>query len=158
MTFYLGKLSQKRLSGVHEDLAAVVRRAIAISPVDFTVLEGVRSQARQEELVRAGKSKTMNSRHLTGHAADLGAWVDGKVSWEWHHYPRIAWAMMKAVQDLGIPVTWGGVWDVPLLEFTGTPEEEVAEYVARRKEEGHRTFLDGPHFQLTWEAYPPFVG
>lgn len=95
MSFSLGARSESRLEGVHADLVRVVRRAIAITPVDFTVLEGVRTVARQRQLVDAGASRTMNSRHLTGHAVDLGAIVAGKVRWDWPLYHQIAKAMAR---------------------------------------------------------------
>jgi len=74
MTFKLGKKSRERLIGVHPDLIRVVERAIELTDVDFTVLEGIRSKSRQEKLVASGASQTMNSRHLTGHAVDLVLW------------------------------------------------------------------------------------
>ena len=123
------KLSQKsldRLSGVHPDLVAVVKRAIEITEVDFAVLEGVRSLARQEQLIKAGASQTMRSRHLTGHAVDLGAYV-GQIRWDWPLYDKIALTMKAAAIELQIAIEWGGDW---------------------------KSFKDGPHFQLTWEAYP----
>lgn len=124
------KLSQKsldRLSGVHPDLVAVVKRAIEITEVDFAVLEGVRSMARQEQLLKAGASQTMRSRHLTGHAVDLGAYVGGSVRWDWPLYDKIALAMKAAALELQVAIEWGGDW---------------------------KSFKDGPHFQLTWEEYP----
>lgn len=124
------KLSQKsldRLSGVHPDLVAVVKRAIEITDVDFAVLEGVRSKARQEQLIKAGASQTMRSRHLTGHAVDLGAYVGGSVRWDWPLYDKIALAMKAAALELQVAIEWGGDWN---------------------------SFKDGPHFQLTWEEYP----
>lgn len=125
--FRLGSRSLSRLEGVHPDLVKVVERAIEITKVDFTVLEGMRSLARQQKLVRSGASKTMNSRHLTGHAVDLGAWVDGQVSWDWPLYYKIADAMKAAAKELGQPIEWGGDW---------------------------RRFKDGPHWQLPWGKYP----
>ena len=127
MAYVLSKKSLERLVGVHPDLVAVVSRAIQITPVDFTVLEGVRSIQRQKEMVAKGASKTMNSRHLTGHAVDLGAFVAGSVSWDWSHYYPIADAMKAAAKELGIKLEWGGDW-------TG--------------------FKDGPHFQLPFNSYP----
>ena len=73
--FHLGTRRRARLEGVHPDLVRVVERAIELTEVDFTVLEGLRNVSRQKELVAAGASQTMNSRHLTGHAVDLGALV-----------------------------------------------------------------------------------
>jgi len=125
--FSLGPRSQARLKGVHPDLVKVVERAIQISDVDFTVLEGLRSIDRQRALVTAGASKTLNSRHLTGHAVDLGAWVDDEVRWDWPLYHKIYIAMLAASIELQIPIEWGGNWT---------------------------SFKDGPHYQLPWKEYP----
>ena len=127
MTFKLGPRSLARLKGVHPDLVKVVLRAIELTPVDFTVLEGLRSLERQKALVDAGASQTMNSRHLDGHAVDLGAWVDDQVDWSWPLYGKIAQAVKAAAAELKIPIEWGGDWT---------------------------KFKDGPHFQLPWKDYP----
>ena len=70
MGYELGQRSLQNLSGVNPDLQDVIQRAIEITEKDFTVIEGVRNIDRQRELVKTGKSTTMNSRHLTGHAVD----------------------------------------------------------------------------------------
>ena len=127
MSFRLSQKSIDRLSGVHPDLEAVVKRALEITEVDFAVLEGVRSRARQEQLFKQKATKTMNSRHLTGHAVDLGAYVGGSIRWDWPLYYQIADAMKAAAAELEIPLTWGGDW---------------------------KTFPDGPHFELPWAQYP----
>ena len=74
MSYTLGKRSLQNLSGVHPDLVDVVKRAIEITEQDFSVIEGIRNINRQRELVKTGKSTTMNSRHLTGHAVDIAPW------------------------------------------------------------------------------------
>lgn len=125
--YKLGARSKQRLKGVHDDLVKVVERAIEITEVDFAVLEGVRSRARQEQLFKQKATKTMNSRHLTGHAVDLGAYVGGSVRWDWPLYYQIADAMKAAAEELEVPLTWGGDW---------------------------KTFPDGPHFELPWADYP----
>jgi peptidoglycan L-alanyl-D-glutamate endopeptidase CwlK len=125
--FKLSKKSKDRMAGVHPDLVAVVNRAIEITAVDFAVLEGVRSQAKQAQLVKAGASQTMRSRHLTGHAVDLGAYVGGSVRWDWPLYDRISEAVKAAAKELATPIEWGGDWV---------------------------NFKDGPHFQLPWQEYP----
>ncbi|MGU3455334.1 M15 family metallopeptidase [Brevundimonas sp. M1A4_2e] len=127
MSFRLSQRSRAALQGVHPDLAAVVEAAIELTPVDFMVTEGLRTAARQAELVRAGASRTLNSRHLTGHAVDVAAWVDGQVRWDWPLYPRIAQAFKAAAKGRGIRLIWGGDW--PRLR-------------------------DGPHFELDRGAYP----
>lgn len=127
MTFRLSERSLRRLEGVHPDLVKVVKRAIEITPVDFAVTEGLRTKEKQEQLVKAGASKTLRSRHLTGHAVDLAAVIGSEVRWDWALYPQIANAMKKAAYELDVPIEWGGDW---------------------------KTFKDGPHFQLTWDEYP----
>ena len=127
MTFRLSIRSRDRLKGVHPDLVAVVERAIQLTGVDFMITEGLRTPARQAELVRAGASRTQNSRHLTGHAVDVAALVAGQVRWDWPLYPRIAEAFRQASRELNTPITWGGDW--PRLR-------------------------DGPHFELARQAYP----
>ena len=72
-TFTLGTRSLSRLSGVQADLFRVVKRAIELTTVDFVVVEGVRTPARQKELVAAGASQTLKSNHLTGAAVDMSA-------------------------------------------------------------------------------------
>jgi hypothetical protein len=76
MAFRLSKLSRDRLQGVHPDPVRVAERAIQITTQVFRVQEGLRTRERQAELVAGGASRTMNSRHLTGHAVDLVA-LDG---------------------------------------------------------------------------------
>ena len=125
--FSLGPRSKQRLRGLHPDLVKVVERAIEITDVDFTVLEGLRTPERQKALVEAGASQTLNSRHLTGHAVDLGAWVGDEVRWDWPLYHKIAAAMKDAAKQEGVSIVWGGGW---------------------------RTFKDGPHFELDRKAYP----
>lgn len=121
MSYKLGKRSLSRLDGVDGDLVRVVKRAIQITDVDFTVLEGLRSTERQKTLYENGASTTMKSRHLIGEAVDLGAYVDGQVDWSWPLYYKIASAMKQSADELGINITWGGDW---------------------------KSFKDGPHFQV----------
>lgn len=73
----------KRTCAAYADLVRVIRLALRYSLVPFSVSEGLRSMARQREMVRAGSSQTLRSRHLTGHAVDVVAMPAGVVSWEW---------------------------------------------------------------------------
>ena len=124
--YTLGPRSKQRLKGVHPDLVKVVERAIKITEVDFTVLEGLRTPERQKALVEAGASQTLNSRHLTGHAVDLGAWVGDEVRWDWPLYHKIAAAMKEAARLEGVKIVCGADW---------------------------KRFADGPHFELDRKAY-----
>lgn len=152
MGFKLSARSLGRLAGVHSDLVSVVERAIQITEVDFTVLEGVRTKSRQKELVASGASQTMNSRHLTGHAVDLGAWVTGSVRWDWPLYYKIGEAMRQAAIDCGVTLEWGAAWGRDLADFP-TAEAASDDYVADKRGKGQRPFLDGPHYQLPWKEY-----
>lgn len=110
MTFALSKKSEDRLAGVHPDLVRVVRRALEISAVDFSVSEGVRSLARQKQLFADGLSKTMNSRHLTGHAVDLYPTSKAGAEWVASDFVPVVAAMKKAAAEIGIPLVHGADW------------------------------------------------
>ena len=127
MTWKFSRRSYDRMAGVRPELIAVATRALWLSPVDFGVTEGLRSAARQAQLIQAGASQTQRSRHLTGHAIDVVAYVGGDVRWDWPLYDTIATAMKMAARELDVPIEWGGDW---------------------------ASLRDGPHYQLPWESYP----
>jgi len=127
MSIVLGPRSLSRLQDVHPDLVRVVHRAAAMSDLDFAVLEGRRSLARQQTLMANGATRTLNSRHLTGHAVDLAPMLGNTVSWDWPLYHRLAKIVKAAAAVENVPITWGGDW---------------------------RTFKDGPHWELPWKQYP----
>ena len=141
MAFKLGPRSLMNLRGVHPDLVRVVKRAISISKVDFTVIEGLRTTARQKQLVASGASKTMNSRHITGHAIDIAPYVGGKVSWDWPLFIPIAEAMKEAAKQENVRIRWGGSWKM----LSEMPKIDVSSL--------HKKFPDGPHFELSHLDY-----
>lgn len=145
--YTLSEISLNRLKGVNPNLVKVVKRAIEITGVDFRVQEGLRTIEQQREYVRQGKSQTMNSRHLTGHAVDLVAIVDGQVSWDFEHYCTIAKAIAQASTELGVNIRWGGAW-TNITGKNGTPQEWVETYKTERKQLGKKPFLDGVHFEI----------
>lgn len=116
-----------KLQGVHPDLQRVMYEAITNSPYDFRITEGVRSRARQEELFAAGKSQTMNSRHLTGHAVDIAIVFDGQISWDMSLYREVSKHILAVAVLNDVPLIWGGNW---------------------------KTLKDGPHFELDRKVYP----
>ena len=125
MGYKLGTRSLQNLSGVHPDMQAVVKKAIEITEVDFTVIEGIRNIDRQRQLLKEGKSTTLNSRHITGHAVDMVPWP---VDWEdLDRFETMAEAMKDAAEELEIPIVWGGDW---------------------------KSFYDAPHFELDRKVYP----
>lgn len=117
---------EERLKGVHADLIKVVHEAALHT--DFVVLEGLRSKEQQAINVKKKVSQTTHSRHLDGHAVDLGVLQEGKLVWApWSLYLAQSVVMKAAAKKLGIPLEWGGDW---------------------------KTLKDGPHFQLPWKQYP----
>lgn len=120
----LNERSRKNLVGVHPDLVRVVERAAEMSPVPFVVTEGLRNATRQAALKAAGKSWTLDSRHLTGHAVDV---VDAdNFGYDIPDMNAIASAFKDAAKELDVPIKWGGDWKQ----------------------------RDTPHFELDRNAYP----
>lgn len=127
MTFSFGTKSKERLQGVHPDLVKVLEEAIKESPLDFSITQGLRTKEQQKALFDAGKSQTMNSRHLTGKAVDIAVIRDGEVTWDAKYYQIAADHIKGVAAKLDIPLTWGGDWV---------------------------SFKDGPHFELNKSKYP----
>lgn len=114
----LNERSRKNLAGVHPHLVQVVERAAEITTVPFVVTEGLRTLDRQKQLKKAGKSWTLNSRHLTGHAVDVVDADDFK--YDIPDMTKIKDAMFQAAAEYNIPLDWGGDWkqrDTPHFEL-----------------------------------------
>lgn len=142
-----------RLAGVHPDLVRVVRNAAAGGAV-FRVTEGMRTVERQRQLVASGNSKTMDSRHLTGHAVDVAPLDSaGQISWAWSLFFPLADAFRAASIAEGVPMVWGGAWGQLMGDYANAKAGQAA-YVARMREQGRKPFLDGPHFELFRARYP----
>ena len=121
--FTFSERSLNNLKGVHPKLVAVVHRALELTPIDFTVLEGVRSQARQDELWAQGRTKpgpvvtwvqTSGTHGVQGdgygHAVDLAPYP---IDWNDHgRFDGLANVMFAAAKELGVTLRWGGNWDM----------------------------------------------
>jgi len=120
MTYKWSARSLKAMAGIHPDLRKVCDRALELTEIDFVVTEGKRSIEQQRKYVAAGASKTLKSRHLTGHAVDFVAIVEGKVKYYRPAMAKIAEAFKQASKELRIPIVWGGDWkmdDTPHIEL-----------------------------------------
>lgn len=125
MSYGLGERSRKNLQGVHPDLVKVVERAIQITEQDFTVIEGLRTVERQKDLLARGFTKTMNSRHITGHAVDIAPYP---INWDdRERFRNVSKAVKQAAKELGVAIVWGGDW---------------------------KGSWDMPHYQLDRKVYP----
>lgn len=127
MTFQFSERSLERMEGVDPRLKEIAKHAITISKIDFGIPQdgGLRTAERQAELFADGKSKAdgvkKKSRHQSGMALDVYAYVEGKASWEKEHLAMVAAAMLQSASILGYKLEWGGLW---------------------------RSFVDMPHFQI----------
>lgn len=119
--FNFSKASLDKMNGVNSKLVILMKEAIKNSPYDFKITEGLRTVERQKELVKTGKSKTMNSYHLKGKAVDIAVLIDNKITWDFKYYKEVANHIKEIARKLGYVITWGGDW---------------------------KTFKDGPHFQI----------
>lgn len=133
MASSLNAVSLKKLQGVHPDLVRVAKRA-AEDPASlrFVITCGLRTMSEQKRLVAAGASRTLKSRHLTGHAFDFAVIVGGKIVWAFALYEQQAQVFKRAAAAEGVKIEWGGDW---------------------------QGFRDGPHIQLPWTVIdnPGFV-
>lgn len=152
--FHLSEGNLKKLGPVRPQLRATIELAITLSMVDFTVLQTLRSLADQVEAVRTGHSRTMKSKHLrqadgSVWAVDLGAWVNGAVSWKEQFYAAIAFAMDQAATQLGYAdhIRWGAAWDRVLSDFGGSAPAYLAEAQAYAKRHAGSDLIDMPHFE-----------
>lgn len=124
----MGKLIRaERLDGVHEDLVRVIKAAVPKLPFDILVVQGRRNKQEQAKYVATGRSGTMNSRHLTGHAVDISPLIEGALVQDWPLYYQIAPVVKEVAKKLDVDIEWGGDWKRP---------------------------KDGPHWQLSWKKYP----
>ena len=148
--FRLSPGSRRKLKGVDARLRTVVNRALAITDIDFSVIDGVRTIDEQRDYFNNGLSHTMDSRHLTGHAVDLAPWHNGASSFDDDHMFIVAQAMRDAAGVSGVPLRWGGAWhihDITQHELM-TPKFMNDDYNRIRKSQGRDAFNDLPHFEI----------
>jgi peptidoglycan L-alanyl-D-glutamate endopeptidase CwlK len=106
---YFSERSNAVLDTVHPTLQQLFRRVVLQH--DCTILPdgGKRTEARQAELVAAGKSQTMHSKHLTGHAVDVAPYP---IDWEdWKRWYAFGGYVRGIAEGMEIDVRWGGDWN-----------------------------------------------
>lgn len=127
MSFKFSKRSEDNLKGINPDLDKVIRRTLEISPVDFIVIEGLRTKERQKQLVNTGKSQTMNSRHLTGNAVDI---IPVNTKWQIDEFKPLLKAVKQAADEIGVKLRFGINWkndpSLPIeTKFIDAPHVEI---------------------------------
>jgi len=105
--YKFGKRSRERLKGVDSKLVNVLNELIKI--MDVTIIEGLRSKERQQELLAQGKTKTKYSKHITGKAVDLAPYPIDWNDREMFHYMG---GMLRGLgKAMNVNIRWGGDWD-----------------------------------------------
>jgi len=113
----LGAASMRHLEGVEQELVDVVTIALRLCLIDFSVVDGNRTEEEQRQNILDGVSWTMESKHLVGRAVDIYPYVNGRTSHNPYHYKLIARAMFEAAAILGVRIRWGGLWRETRLDL-----------------------------------------
>lgn len=134
--YKLSKDSKRKLETCDPRLISIIESAIAISPIDFTVIEGHRSVARQRQLFEIGATKIDGITRLGKHNHEPSLAVDvAPYPIDWQDLRRfyyLAGCIMSVAASQGIGLRWGGDWN-----SNGSFDDQ--------------TFHDLPHFELTGE-------
>ena len=103
--YRFGKRSKERLKGVDVRLINVLNELIKI--MDVTIIEGLRTKERQEELLKKGATKVKYSRHMEGKAL-----APYPIDWEDRERFHYMGGMIRGIgKQLGVDIRWGGDWD-----------------------------------------------
>jgi peptidoglycan L-alanyl-D-glutamate endopeptidase CwlK len=106
------KRSQDNLNSVKPELIKLFTEVLALGIFDISITEGLRSQERQQELLDANLSKTLNSKHLTGDAVDVAIYKNGRIDYkDTLAYYVLAGVVYTIAKQQGIRIRWGGNWD-----------------------------------------------
>jgi len=104
---HFGKRSLENLKGVKPELRNVLNELIKI--MDVTVIEGLRTEERQELLFAQGKTKTLKSKHLFGCAVDISPYPVNLTDRERFYYMG---GMLRGIaHQMGVEIRYGGDWD-----------------------------------------------
>jgi peptidoglycan L-alanyl-D-glutamate endopeptidase CwlK len=83
-----------------------------IKNYDFCILEGSRTEERQKELIKEGKSQTMNSKHLCkpwSKAVDICPYP---IDWDdLNRFHELAGHILERAAIMNIKIKWGGHWE-----------------------------------------------
>ena len=172
MSFQLGQRSLTQLATVIPEMRQLAAAALAVSAIDFGIIQGVRSDEDQltawlrgtsklngipEGETRNGIKGTGRSNHQApgpgqlGTAYDAYPWVNGQPEMEnWAYFWPMAEAHRRAAIDLGYRIRWGGPWKELHTIAPGIAglKAAVNDYKADCRRRGKKPLLDGPHFEF----------
>ena len=122
----LNTRSKNNLKGVHPALINVVNKSAEIVTeklpnYHFVITDGVRTLERQKQLLAEKKTKTLNSKHLTGHAVDIAVFIDGKITWDLKEYKLVVSLFKEAAKELNVEIECGADW----IKFIDAPHIEI---------------------------------
>jgi peptidoglycan L-alanyl-D-glutamate endopeptidase CwlK len=131
--FKFSNSSLQRLSTVNTQLQKLSNEVLTISPIDFAITCGIRTEQEQVELYKAGKSKCDGiktiSKHQLGKAIDICPCINGKLDYgaETDLFFIIGLFYAEA-KELKIDIRVGALWDGESIKENG--------------------FVDGYHIEL----------
>ena len=129
MAYTFSKTSLEKLEGIDPSLKEVILESIEKSPIDFGISSGLRTAEEQHVLFNKSLSKcdgyNKKSKHQSGKAIDVYAYVNKKGSWNKTHLAIIAGVILSTAQEFNVPIRWGGTfgsknfngWDYPHFEL-----------------------------------------
>jgi hypothetical protein len=148
--FFFNEESEAKLKDVNPQLAEVMRKALAISDIEFQILEGKRTTKEHTKYYEKGiTQRSDQSAHLYGYAVDLIIYLDGRPVLEYEPYDDVFDCVKMAAQELGVKIRWGGApnWH-DITTYVGFVEDLANSYVDLRREAGKRPLPDVHHFEL----------
>ena len=137
--YKLSKRSLDTMQGVNPDLVRVIKEAIATSPFDFMITQGLRTAKYQNELYQQGRTKKglkvtnadgyiKKSNHQMkiddfGYAIDFAVIYKATIDWNTEaKYEAVAKHILEVGHKLGVNLEWGGNWkfrDFPHIQIAG---------------------------------------
>jgi peptidoglycan L-alanyl-D-glutamate endopeptidase CwlK len=117
------------LNGVNQKLIDLFGLVKDITPIKFTITEGVRTKERQQQLFNEGKTKILQSKHLTGDAIDICPLINNKLDYDARDDIMFLQGLFYGVaSQMGIGIRVGSLWDNKSIK--------------------ENSFIDGYHIEL----------
>jgi peptidoglycan LD-endopeptidase CwlK len=118
MSFVFSRRSKKNLEACEIPLQTLATKALATSPIDFTIICGYRGKKDQDKAFSSGASKVKfpNSKHNKWPALAFDAvpypldWHDIKSFQELGDHIIETWGSMTDEEKMGFDLSWGGTW------------------------------------------------